>query len=69
MDIRDENYKYFMKGYNVELNERNVILYGILITLLAASGTFYEPAELKIIDLKNRLNENMELLVERFKSA
>jgi hypothetical protein len=65
MSIERRHWESFRKGYKNPIDNRKITLYAILITLMAATGTFYEPKTMSNIYSGNEVNKRIEQLVEQ----
>jgi hypothetical protein len=65
MHITESHWKGFLQGYKHPVDERRINLYAIMIRICTAMGTYYEPKYLKNPYLRKRLENDVELLIER----
>jgi hypothetical protein len=68
ISIERRYWESLRKGYKNPIDNRKITLYAILITLMAATGTFYEPKIMSNIYSGNVVNKRIEQLVEQEKA-
>jgi hypothetical protein len=67
MRISDSQWRSFLEGYGTGVDEKRIDLYGLMVTICAAMGTYYEPDYLKNMYVRDDLNSDIDLIIDRIK--